>query len=136
MASTRQKKFARQIQRDLGEIFQREAPALFGGAFITVTQVQMSPDLRIAKVYLSFLLVNDPEDLLFAIEEKNSHLRNVLGRRLKNQVRSVPELHFFIDDTAEVAAEVDALFDKIDIPPAEEGEEDDAADHQKPRHKA
>ncbi|MFT4032552.1 MAG: 30S ribosome-binding factor RbfA [Siphonobacter sp.] len=120
MESKRQQKFARQIQKDLGDIFQREMQSQFGGAFITVTDVKVTPDLGLARAYLSFLLVNDKKALLKQIQEKTKSIRQILAGKIRNQVRVIPELQFFIDDTPEYAAKIDALFAGITIPPAEE----------------
>ncbi len=120
MESKRQQKFARQIQKDLGDIFQREMRNQFGDAFITVTDVKVSPDLGIARAYLSFLLTNDKEQLLKNIREKTKQIRQILANKIRNQVRIIPELQFFLDDTAEYAAKMDALFSGITIPPASE----------------
>ncbi len=120
MESKRQQKFARQIQKDLGDIFQREMRNQFGDAFITVTDVKVSPDLGIARAYLSFLLTNDKEQLLKNIREKTKQIRQILANKIRNQVRIIPELQFFVDDTAEYAAKMDALFSGITIPPASE----------------
>jgi len=123
MESKRQKKFARLLQKDLGEIFQQNAHSLFEGAFITVTIVKVSPDLKQAKVFLSFLLAKNKELMMERVEENAKNLRMQLGQRIKNQVKSVPELFFYLDDTEDIIAEVDQLFSNIDIPPAEEEDE-------------
>lgn len=126
MESKRQQKVARQLQKDLSEIFQREVPHLFNGAFITVTSVKISPDLSVARVYLSFLATKNKEILLETIQEKGKVLRQHLGDRVRHQLRIVPELSFFIDDSVEYADKMDKLFQGIDIPPAPaEDEEDD-----------
>ncbi len=124
MDSQRQQKFARLIQKDLGEIFQHDTKSLFGGAFITVTNVRVSPDLSIAKVYLSFLMVKNKEHMMEEIEEKNKTIRQMLARRIKNQARIIPELRFYLDESADYAAKMDTLLSSLDIPPAE-GEEDE-----------
>lgn len=119
MESKRQQKFARQIQKDLGDIFQKEMRSNFGEAFITVTDVKVSPDLGLARAYLSFLLVDDKQALLSQIQEKTKAIRQILANKIRNQVRVIPELQFFIDDTSEYAAKMDALFAGLVIPPAE-----------------
>ncbi|MFN3404463.1 MAG: 30S ribosome-binding factor RbfA [Cytophagaceae bacterium] len=123
MESKRQQKFARLIQKDLGEIFQRESRNLFNGAFITVTQVRMSPDLGTAKVFLSFLMEKDKEALLENIKSNTPVIRKSLGERIRKQVRVIPVLYFYIDDTQEYAARIDSLLNNLDIPPKEEEEE-------------
>lgn len=122
MESKRQKKFSSLLQQDLGEIFQ-QLRGQYGNAFITVTQVRVSPDLKIASVYLSFMLVNDPEATLLNIEESKGLIRQRLGQRIRNQVKSVPDLRFFLDDTEQVAQQVEKLFEKIDIPSEDKGQE-------------
>ena len=125
MESKRQQKVARQIQKDLGDIFQRDAQHLVNGAFVTVTGVRMTPDLGIARAYLSFL-PDKKKDLLFeGIQENVRFIRQKLGERVRHQLRIVPELQFYLDDTAEYAAKMDALFANIVIPPAEDAKEDE-----------
>lgn len=125
MESKRQQKVARQLQKDLSEIFQREVPHLFNGAFITVTSVRVSPDLSVARVYLSFLATKNKEMLIETIREHSRTLRQHLGDRVRHQLRIVPDLTYFIDDTAEYAEKMDKLFAGLEIPPAPEEEEND-----------
>jgi len=125
MESKRQKKVAKMLQRELGEIFQELSRSNFSGAFITVKHVMISPDLGIAKVYLSFLLHKDKEMLLADIRRQGSLVRQKLGNRIRHQVRSIPELHFYYDDTEDVADSVEKLFEKLDIPPEDENPTDD-----------
>lgn len=125
MESKRQQKVARQIQKDLGDIFQRDAQHLVNGAFVTVTGVRMTPDLGIARAYLSFLPENKKVLLFEGIQENVRFIRQKLGERVRHQLRIVPELQFYLDDTAEYAAKMDALFANIVIPPAEEEKEDE-----------
>ncbi|GAA4403976.1 30S ribosome-binding factor RbfA [Nibrella viscosa] len=125
METKRQQKVARQLQKDLSEIFQREMAHQFGSAFITVTNVRISPDLSIARVYLSFLATKNKELLLDTIREKSRSIRQHLGERVRHQLRIVPDLQFFLDDTAEYAAKMDKLFAGLDIPPAPPEEEEE-----------
>lgn len=117
METKRQQKFARLIQKELGDIFQADTKGLFAGAFITVTTVRVSPDLSIAKAYLSFLNSKDKQGLLGDIEDKKKAVRTELARRIGKQVRIIPELHFYLDDTAEYASKIENIFNKIEIPP-------------------
>ncbi|WP_020527937.1 30S ribosome-binding factor RbfA [Flexithrix dorotheae] len=123
MESKRQKKYSSLFQKDLGEIFQQLSKDHFKGAFITVTSVKVTPDLGMAKVYLSFLLVKDKEDLLLDIQNSTKLIRQKLGTKIKNQVRKVPELLFFYDDTQEVASKVDQLFENLNIPPEDDNDD-------------
>jgi ribosome-binding factor A len=120
MENKRQKQFARQIQKDLGEIFQREAQPLFGNMFVTVTHVLVTPDLSLAKVYLSFLMTPSPQAALQLVDEHKGQLRMLLGARLRHQVRKIPDLAFFLDNTQDEMDRVERLFKDIDIPPADE----------------
>jgi ribosome-binding factor A len=125
MDSTRQKKYARLLQKDLGDIFQKNAQSLFDGAFITVTQVKVSPDMGLVKVYLSFLMVKDKQAMLERINEHQKTIKQQLVARIKSQVRVIPEFRYFLDDTEEVATKVDELFKNLHIPPAPSKDEDD-----------
>jgi len=120
MDSKRQQKYARLIQKELGELFQRDSKSLFEGAFIAVTNVRVSPDMGVAKIFLSFLLAKDKPALLEKVEEHKKQIRKMLGDKIKNQARIIPELHFYIDDNVDYAAKIDDLFSKIDIPPSDE----------------
>lgn len=99
--SIRQQKIARQIQSDMAEIFQRDGKPCTLGTLVTVTAVRVSPDFGYAKIYVSVFPFERGEEVLKAIEEKNWFLRRELGRRVKNQLKVVPELQFFLDDSLE-----------------------------------
>lgn len=123
--SKRQRQFSSLIQKDLSEIFQRNGAHIVGSkAFITVTNVIMSPDLGVAKIYLSFMLSENKQALLETINMKKSEIRRLLGNRIGKVVRVVPELIFYLDDSADYAARIDALLEDLNIPPA--GDEDDS----------
>ncbi|PST85202.1 30S ribosome-binding factor RbfA [Pedobacter yulinensis] len=113
MESKRQQKFAGVIQEELAQIFRKEGSAYLPNTLVTITRVRVSPDLAIAKVYLSFL--NSPNTSL-AVNTVNAHageIRYKLGARIRHQVRVIPELSFFVDDTNEYVERMDQLFDKI-----------------------
>lgn len=101
MESIRQQKIARQIQSDMAEIFQRDGKPCTLGTLVTVTAVRVSPDFGYAKIYVSVFPFGRSAEVLAAIEEKNWFLRRELGRRVKNQLKIVPELQFFLDDSLE-----------------------------------
>jgi ribosome-binding factor A len=128
MESKRQQKFGRQIQKDLSEIFQKEFKEIFGGAMVTITDVKISPDLSLARCYLSFLLVEQPNEIMKELEFKNKAIRNALANRIRKQVRIIPNLAFFLDDTAAYAAKIEALFDGLVIPPASDEIDSDYKD--------
>lgn len=122
MESKRQKKVARQLQKDLGEILQQLGNTHLNGAFVTVTGVRMTPDLGVARVYLSFLNTGNAQNSFGLVEENSNVIRGELGRRIGKQVRKIPVLEFFIDNTAEEEAKLDKLFKDLDIPPSEGAE--------------
>jgi len=95
------------IQKELSEIFLSESKSLFSGAMVTITVVRVSPDLNHAKVYLSIFTTGDNEEFIAKIKSKSKYIRHLLGKRIKNQVKKIPELVFFTDDSLD-------HFDKID----------------------
>jgi ribosome-binding factor A len=125
MESKRQQKVGRQIQKDLGDIFQKEARHLINGTFVTVTAVRMTPDLGIARAYLSFLPDKNKVILHASIQDNTRFIRQKLAERVRHQLRIVPELQFYLDDTAEYAAKMDVLFSGLVIPPAPEEDDED-----------
>ncbi|SDL88653.1 ribosome-binding factor A [Sphingobacterium mizutaii] len=115
--SKRQQRFAGVIQQDLAEMFQREGNSWAPGAFITVTRVRVTPDLAIARVYLSFLNTKTAKADMDSIKSKTNEIRYKLGARIKNQARIVPQLEFFLDDTNEYVEHMDKIFDEISKEP-------------------
>ncbi|MBD3748057.1 MAG: 30S ribosome-binding factor RbfA [Sphingobacteriales bacterium] len=113
MESKRQQKFARVIQKDLGEIFQREGNTLLPNSMITVTKVRATPDLGIARVFLSFFNSPNQQLALNTIKAHSSEIRYNLGKRIKDQVKGIPQLEFFIDDTSEYVDRMDKIFTRI-----------------------
>lgn len=121
--SKRQQKFSRLIQRDLSDIIQKDKAGIFTNTFVTVADVKMSPDLSVAKIYLSMFMVKDKEGMLKKIEQHKSEIRRDLGNKIGKQVRIVPHLVFFIDEVEERASRIDKLIDDLNIPP--KNDEDD-----------
>ncbi|WP_316816573.1 30S ribosome-binding factor RbfA [Pedobacter nyackensis] len=124
MESKRQQKFAGIIQEELAAIFQREGAAYLPNTLVTITKVRVSPDLAVAKVYLSFLNTNNTS---LSVAEVNSHageIRYKLGARIRHQARVIPTLTFFVDDTNEYVEHMDKLFDKISKDRKENGTEE------------
>lgn len=111
--SKRQQRFSGVIKQDLAELFQRDGKTWAPGAFITVTRVRVTPDLAIARVYLSFLNTTTAKDDIANIKKRTNEIRYKLGLKIKNQTRVVPQLEFFLDDTNEYVEHMDKLFDEI-----------------------
>jgi len=126
MESKRQQKYSKLIQKEMGEIFQREGKHLLGPAFVTISRVLVSPDLGLAKIYLSFLLDKD-KPVFEKINEHKKELRKHLGNRIGKSVRIIPEIALFIDDSASYAQHIDKVISSLDIPeaPLEEDLEDE-----------
>jgi ribosome-binding factor A len=113
MESKRQQKFAGVIQQDLAAIFQREGMHFLPNTLVTITKVRVTPDLAIARVFLSFFNGADNQQSLQTVKSHASEIRYKLGARIKDQVRVIPQLEFFIDDTSDYVERMDKIFDKI-----------------------
>ena len=113
MESTRQKKFAGLLQEELASLFQREGAGYLPNTLVTITKVRVSPDLAVAKVYLSFFNTKDTDLSLATVNSHTSEIRYKLGARIRHQARVVPSLTFFLDDTNEYVERMDQLFDQI-----------------------
>tara|TARA_B100001113_G_scaffold58390_1_gene43952 strand:+ start:112 stop:447 length:336 start_codon:yes stop_codon:yes gene_type:complete len=109
MESTRQKKVSRQLLKDLSEILQLKGRDLIGTSLVSVTVVRISPDLSIARVYISVFGTEDKEDLLAKMNQQSYAIRKKLGERIRNQMRKVPELKFFLDDSVDYSQQIEDL---------------------------
>lgn len=112
MDSTRQQKFSRLIQKEIAEIFQFDTKGKFGSIMITVTQVRVSPDLGVAKIYVSLFPVKEKDKMLELIKKNTSEIRGLLGKRIRHQARVIPELVFYLDDSLDYAERINELLKK------------------------
>ena len=112
METTRQKKVSRLLQKELSSIFQKEAPALLGNVMASVTIVRVSADLANANVFVSIFPVDEPKEALKVIKNNKNLFRKHLGNRVRNQLRIVPILEYFLDDSAAYAEEIERLLKK------------------------
>ena len=112
MESTRQKKVSRLVLKELSQILNKESNNILGLIMISVTAVRISPDLAYANIYVSIFPVKEPLDALGKVKKQSSFIRKKLGERVRNQLRIVPELNFFIDDSADYAEEINVLLKK------------------------
>jgi ribosome-binding factor A len=110
--SIRTERVAAVVQRDLGRIMQKEYQP--PGSFITVTQVEMSPDLMMAKVFISIYAPGKDEEAIYQrLKDKKVDIRQKMASKMRHQLRRIPELHFNKDESAEYAEKMDQLFAQI-----------------------
>lgn len=121
--SKRQQKFSNLIKEEISKIFSLQFSSEFSGKLVTITDVVMSPDLGLSKIYVSVFPLKHSDELLDVINTNKSRIRGALGRNIGSQVRVIPELAFFLDATAENADRMDKLIDSLNIPSASDEEE-------------
>lgn len=112
MASIRQEKVARLVQKELGDIFLLKGTTLFGNAFITVTGVRVTPDLSLARVHVSLFKTSDSKALLEQIKLHSKDIRRELGNRVGKQLRITPNLEFYLDDSLDYVEKIENLLKK------------------------
>ncbi len=110
--TTRQQKINKQLQKDLADIFQQQGMQAYNGAMISVTGVRITPDLSIAKVYLSIFPSTKVKEVMEIVNDNNKSIRGELGRRVRHQLRIVPELAFYVDDSLDYVERIDDLLKK------------------------
>ena len=111
MQETRLNRVSRLLQKELASIFQSQTRAMHG-VLVSVTRVKISPDLSICTSYLSIFPSDKSEELLNNIRANEKTIRYDLGQRVRNQLRIVPELRFFIDDSLDYMERIDTLLKK------------------------
>ena len=109
----RQKQVAKVLLEELSDIFRREGMNMVDGGMVSISKVTITPDLLEARVHLSFFQVKDARALLTQIRERGWEWRKLLGMRVKNQLRRVPELAFFADDTMDHVFRMEEIFKQI-----------------------
>jgi ribosome-binding factor A len=119
MDSTRQQKYGRLIQKEISDIFQHDGFNLYGKAFVTVTQARVSPDLGLARIYLSIFGVKDANAVMEQISKHTKDIRKKLGMKIRHQARIIPELKFFLDDSLDYVDKIDKLLKETKLPPGE-----------------
>ena len=109
MESTRLNKVNRLLQKELGDYFVKGSRESFEGAMITVTTVRVTPDLGQAKVYLSIFPPQQKDKVFGIVQEKTKTIRHELGQRIRHQIRVIPELVFYVDDSLDYIEKIDNL---------------------------
>ncbi len=111
MQGTRQNRIAREVQKELSLIFQQQTRGMHG-VMVSVTKTRISSDLSVCTAYLSIFPSEKGEEMLTNIQKNASQIRYELGTRMKNQLRIIPELRFYIDDSLDYIAHIDELLQK------------------------
>ena len=111
METTRQNKISRLIQKELSEIFLLQTKSM-NGVLVSVSAVRISPDMSIARVYLSVFPSERSQEIVKNINDNMKSIRYELGTRVRHQLRIIPELKFFVDDTLDYAERIDELLKK------------------------
>ena len=109
----RQKQVAGVINHELNDIFLRMGLNMSEGGMISISSVKITPDLFEARIYLSFFQIKDNEAMLKRIQEKSKDIRKELGTRVRHQLRSIPELTFYIDDTLDYVFKMEELLKQV-----------------------
>ena len=115
MESIRQKQVGEVIRRFFGMILTEEGSNIYGrDKLVTVTEVKMTPDLLIAKVYISVYGTENKQEVILMMEDNHAHLRNALARKIGRQMRRMPEIELFLDDTVDEMYRVEALLNRVE----------------------
>jgi ribosome-binding factor A len=109
----RQKQVAAVLEKELNDIFQRLGLTMLDGGMVSISGVKITPDLFDARIYLSFFKVNDAVTALQMIKDKSFEIKKELTSRVRHQLRSMPQLSFYIDDTLDYVDKIDKLFKDI-----------------------
>jgi ribosome-binding factor A len=109
----RQKQVGGLIQAELNKIFQRFGLNMIDGGMVSISSVKITPDLLEARVYLSFFQVASANDALKKVQEKASEIKKELGNGVRQQLRRIPELKYFRDDTLDHVFRMEEIFRKI-----------------------
>lgn len=117
--TTRQQKFSRLILKELSDVFQRDKRGVLENEFITIADVKVSPDLGVAKIFISMTLAKDKTKTLENLNLNKKDIRKALGERIRKQVRVIPELIFYLDEVEESAHRIEEIIKNLNIPPTE-----------------
>ncbi len=109
----RQKQVATEISKELNDIFLKMGLNMIDGGMVSISSVKITPDLYEARVYLSFFQVKDQDAALEKFKDLSSEIRGELGRRMRHQLRSIPQLTFYLDDTLDYVFKIEKLLDDI-----------------------
>ncbi len=109
----RQKQVAAVLEKELNEIFQKLGLSMIDGGMVSIASVKITPDLFDARVYCSFFKVKNPAEALQTIEDRKWEIKKELTSRVRHQLRSMPQLSFYIDDTLEYVDKIEQILKDI-----------------------
>ena len=110
----RQKQIAGLLNEELNNIFQRLGLSMISGGMVSISSVKVTPDLLEARIYLSFFQIKDPKEALAKFDERHHEIKKELAAKVRHQLRSIPVLKFFQDDTLDHVFKMEELFKKIE----------------------
>lgn len=113
METIRQRQVAKTIQIIMSELVQKDLTNILNGAMVTISGVRVTPDLYTARVYVSIYNHKNPDAVLDSLDKNNKMIRGLLGNKIRNKVRSIPQLEFFKDDTLEDVQNLERIFGEI-----------------------
>jgi ribosome-binding factor A len=114
MESIKQRQTSEMIKRHFSIVLQQEGRLIYGpGILVSVTDVKMSPDFGIARIYLSVFNTENKQEAILELENEIFRLRQVLGTRIRHQVRRIPQLQFYLDDTIDEIFKIESMFEKL-----------------------
>lgn len=111
--SIKQKQVASLIHHALADLFIRNGSKYYGNAFVTITQVRLTPDLLLARIYLSVYNKPNKNEVMEVITDNTYAIRHDLGAQIRHKMRRIPELEFYLDDTLDEAEKMNRLFEKL-----------------------
>jgi ribosome-binding factor A len=121
----RQKQVAIEISKELNDIFLKMGLNMMDGGMVSISSVKITPDLYEARIYLSLFQVKNPEAVLEKFKELSGEIRGELGKRMSHQLRIIPQLTFYLDDTLDYVFKIEKLLDDIKKEPKPSRKEDE-----------
>jgi len=113
MASKRQEQVAELIKRNFGTVLQNQGSYIYGTAFVTVTSTLVTPDLSLAKIYVSVYNTENKQGVVLMMEKEIAALKKELAYRIRKHVRRIPDIAIYLDDTLDEMYKLNRIFDEI-----------------------
>jgi ribosome-binding factor A len=113
MESRRQQQVAGIIQHEISDIFQKSGRNYYGSSFVTISGVKVTPDLLVARIFISVFSENERKGVVESLKQHSSDIRRQLGNKVKNQLRRVPNLEFFLDESLDEVFKIEKLLKEI-----------------------